>query len=346
MLRYLTAGESHGRALLAILEGMPAGLKVRINRIDQELKQRQLGYGRGKRMRIERDKVEISSGLKNGLTLGSPIGILIKNRDFSIERLLKVVCPRPGHADLTGLLKYGFSDIRNVLERASARETAVRVAVGAICKMFLEEFKINIKSRVLEVGGKKSRSKMKIIIDEARKRQDTVGGIFEVAVRNVIPGLGSYVQPDRRLDARFTQAIMSIPGIKAVEIGLGFGYADKFGSDVHDVICYSKAKGFYRKTNNAGGIEGGVSNGEDIILCACMKPISTLLAPLDSVNIKTKKKAKANIERSDICVVEAAGVIAEAVVAFELARAFLEKFGSDALRDIKVSYQNYLKRLK
>jgi len=346
MLRYLTAGESHGKALLAILEGMPAGLKVEVNRINQQLKRRQQGYGRGKRMQIERDKAEILSGLKSAFTLGSPIGILIKNQDTSIERLPKVVCPRPGHTDLAGLLKYGFSDIRNVLERASARETAARVAIGAICRIFLEGFRIKISSRVLEIGGRKGKAQIKAVIGEARKRKDTVGGIFEVVARKVIPGLGSYAQPDQRLDARLTQAIMSIPGIKAVQIGLGFGYADKFGSQVHDAIYYSKTKGFYRKTNNTGGIEGGISNGEDIILSACMKPISTLLAPLDSVNIKTKAGAKASIERSDICVVEAAGVIAEAVVAFELARAVLLKFGSDAITDIKASYRNYLKRLR
>ena len=345
MLRYLTAGESHGKTLLAILEGMPAGLKVKIDQINQELKRRQQGYGRGRRMRIEKDKVQILSGVKNGLTLGSPIGILIENKDFSIERLPQVVCPRPGHADLAGLLKYGFSDIRDVLERASARETAARVAIGAICKIFLENFGIKLISRVLEIGGRKDKKQTQKIIDQAKARKDTVGGIFEVIVKNVIPGLGSYVQPDRRLDGKLTQAIMSIPGIKAVQVGLGFDYVDKFGSEVHDAIYYSRPKGFYRKTNNAGGIEGGISNGEDIILSACMKPISTLLAPLGSVNIKTKAKAKASIERSDICVVEAAGVIAEAVVAFELARAILLKFGGDALRDIKTSYRNYLKRL-
>lgn len=346
MLRYLTAGESHGKALLAILEGMPAGLKVEASRINRELRRRKLGYGRGKRMQIEQDKAEILSGLKNSLTLASPIGILIKNKDFSIERLPPVACPRPGHADLAGLLKYGFSDVRNVLERASARETAARVSVGAVCKVFLEEFGIRIISRVLEIGGSSARGPMKEIIDRARENRDTVGGIFEVKASNVVSGLGSYAQPDRRLDACLAKAIMSIPGVKAVQIGLGFGYAGKCGSEVHDPIYYSKNKGFYRLTNNAGGIEGGVSNGEDIILSACMKPISTLLRPLESVNIKSKKKARASIERSDICVVEAAGIIAEAGVAFELTRAFLEKFGSDALPDIKASYRLYLNRAK
>ena len=345
MLRYLTAGESHGRGLLAVLEGIPAGLKIKVNRINQEMRRRQQGYGRGERMQIERDKVEILSGLKNSLTLGSPIGILIKNKDFKIERLPSVISPRPGHADLAGLLKYGFVDIRCVLERASARETAARVAIGAIYKIFLEQFRIRITSRVLEIGGRKNVTQIKKIIDQARINKDTVGGIFEVKAKGVVAGLGSYTQSDRRLDGNLTQTIASIPGIKAVELGLGFGYADKLGSGVHDAVYYSKARGFFRKTNNSGGIEGGISNGEDIVLRACMKPISTLLAPLDSVNIKTKKKAKASIERSDICVVEAAGVVSEAAVAVELARAFLDKFGSDSLRDIKASYQRYLKRI-
>ena len=353
MLRFLTAGESHARALLAILEGMPAGLRVDAQRINQELRRRQQGFGRGKRMQIEEDKVQIISGLKKGITLGSPIGLLIENKDFSIERLPKVTSPRPGHADLAGLLKYGFTDIRNVLERASARETASRVGIGAICKIFLGEFKIRISSRVLSIGGESLSQAMNRKIIEARTNKDTVGGIFEVVAKGVPCGLGSYVQPDRRLDGRLAQAIMSIPGIKAVEIGLGFGYADKFGSQVHDALYYSKAKsltcsgrqGYFRKTDNAGGIEGGISNGEDIIIRACMKPISTLLKPLDSVNIITKKPAKASIERSDICVVESAAVIAESACAYVLADAFLEKFGCDYLLDIKDNHHNYLKRI-
>lgn len=346
MLRYLTAGESHGKALVAILEGMPAGLRIDLARINQELKRRQQGLGRGKRMQMEKDKAEIFSGLKKGITLGSPIALLIENKDFSIERLPKVTSPRPGHADLAGLLKYGFTDVRNVLERASARETASRVGIGAICKIFLAEFKIRISSKVLSIAGESSHLAMVKKILEAKERKDTVGGVFEVAARGLPCGLGSYVQPDRRLDARLTQAIMSIPGIKGVEIGLGFGYADKFGSGVHDAIYYTKNKGYFRKTNHAGGIEGGISNGEDIILGACMKPISTLMHPLDSVNIITKKPAKATVQRSDICVVESAGVIAESVCAYVLADAFLEKFGSDALTDIKDNYQNYLKRIR
>ncbi len=346
MLRYLTAGESHGQALLAILEGMPAGLKLDAGRINSELSRRQLGLGRGKRMQIEKDKVQIISGLKQGLTLGSPIGILIKNKDSSIERLPRITCPRPGHADLAGLLKYGFTDVRCVLERASARETAARVGIGAICKLFLGEFKIKITSRVLCIGGEEGLSGMKSKVDQAKDNKDTVGGIFEVKADGVPCGLGSYSQYDRRLDARLAQAVISIPGIKALGFGLGFGYAYRFGSICHDAIYYSKVKGYFRKTNNAGGIEGGVSNGEEIILRACMKPISTLLQPLASVNIASKKQGSATVERSDICAVEAAGVVAESMCAYVLACAMLEKFGADAVKDIKDNYINYLKRLR
>jgi len=346
MLRYLTAGESHGRALLAILEGMPAGLKLDVNKINQELKRRQSGFGRGRRMQIEKDKAQILSGLKAGKTLGSPIALLIENKDSSIERLAKVSCPRPGHADLAGLLKYGLTDARGVLERASARSTAATVGMGAVCKALLREFKISIASEVLAIGGECSSAGMKEKITEALNNKDTVGGIFEVAATGVPAGLGSYAQPDRRLDGCIAQEIISIPGIKSIEIGLGLGYAVSFGSEVHDEICYSKSHGYFRKTNNAGGIEGGVSNGEDIIIRACMKPISTLMKPLESVNISTKKLAKAAVERSDICVVEAAGVVAESALAFVLANALLEKFGSDSLSDIKKAHLDYLKRIK
>ncbi|RKY33265.1 MAG: chorismate synthase [Candidatus Omnitrophota bacterium] len=345
MLRYLTAGESHARTLVAILEGMPAGLKINPLKINHELRRRQQGVGRGKRMQIEKDKAQIISGLKGSVTLGSPIAILIENKDFSIERLGTVKFARPGHADLAGALKYGFKDIRCVLERASARETAARVGIGAICKMLLKEFKIRIISRSVSIGAESKKAAILKKVREARNKKDTLGGIFEVIAKGVPVGLGSYVSADRRLDAKLTQSIMSIPGIKAVGIGMGFACADKFGSQVHDAIYYSKAKGFYRKTNNAGGIEGGVSNGENIIIRACMKPISTLLNPLDSVNINSKKPAKATVERSDICAVESAGVIAESAVAFVLAEALLDKFGSDALIDIKNNYQNYLKRI-
>lgn len=345
MLRYLTAGESHGKALVAILEGMPAGLKLDTAKINKELKRRQAGFGRGKRMQIENDTAQILSGIKNMTTLGSPVALLIQNKDYKIEKLHKVFCPRPGHADLAGLLKYGFQDIREVLERASARSTAATVGVGAICKIFLSEFGINIRSKIVSVGGQAGQELIKKKITEAMEKKDTVGGIFEVIAQGVPVGLGSYVQPDRRLDAKLSGGIISIPGIKAVEVGLGFGYADKFGSEVHDEIFHSKGKGYYRNTNNAGGIEGGISNGQDIILRACMKPICTLMNPLDSVNITTKKSDKAAAERSDVCVVESAGVVAEAVCAYVLADMFLEKFGSDNLIDIKESYKSYLKRV-
>ena len=344
MLRLLSAGESHGKGLVAILDGMPAGLSVKIDFINSELKRRQMGFGRGKRMQIENDKAQIISGLKVGKTLGSPIALLIENRDFSIEKLHKVISPRPGHADLAGLLKYGFSDIRDVLERASARSTAATVGIGALCKIFLKGFKIDISSRVVSIGGETTHQARVAKIKEAISNKDTVGGIFEVNATGVPVGLGSYVQQDRRLDAKLACSIMSIPGIKAVEIGLGFGYADKFGSEVHDAIYFSKK--YCRKTNNAGGIEGGISNGEPIILRACMKPISTLMNPLDSVNIISKKTSKAASERSDICVVESAGVVAESCVAFVLVDTFLEKFGCDSLLDITAGYKNYLRRIK
>ncbi len=314
--------------------------------INRELKRRQAGFGRGKRMQIEKDRVQIISGLKNNRTLGSPITLFIQNKDFSIERLTRVIAPRPGHADLSGFLKYGFSDIREVLERASARSTVASVGVGALCKILLLEFGIGIASTVLSVGGEATAAGIKERITEAMRNKDTVGGIFQVSVSKVPPGLGSYAQADRRLDGRLAGALMSIPGIKAVEIGLGLGYAVSFGSEVHDAIYYSKAKGYFRSTNNAGGLEGGISNGEDVILRCCMKPISTLMHPLDSVNILNRRPAKAAVERSDVCVVQAAGVVAEAQAAFVLADAFLEKFGSDNLSDIKRAYQSYIKRIK
>jgi chorismate synthase len=256
-----------------------------------------------------------------------------------------VVCPRPGHADLAGLLKYGAGDIRQVLERASARSTVAIVAVGAVCKIFLNAFKINLASRVLSIGGETGPEATREMIKQAQEEKDTVGGIFEVVISRAPAGLGSYAQPDRRLDGRLAQGVMSIPGIKAVEIGLGFGYADKFGSQAHDAIYYAKGKGYWRKTNNAGGIEGGLSNGEDIVLRACMKPICTLRAPLDSVDIRTRKPSKASVERSDTCVVEAAGVVGESACAYVLADALLEKFGADSLSDIKAAYASYLKRI-
>ena len=337
MLRFLTAGESHGKSLVAILEGMPAGLKISEAKINAELRRRKEGAGRGPRMKIELDKVKILSGVRKGKTIASPIALLIENKDTSIDRLASKIAPRPGHADLAGCLKYGFSSVNDVWERASARETAARVAVGAVCKILLSEFKIKIQSRVLSIGGETTIAGIKKVIEIAKDEKDTLGGIFEVKVVNPPVGLGSYVHFDRRLDAKIAASCMSIPGVKAIEIGLGFGYAYRFGSEAHDPILYSKAKGLYHTSNNAGGIEGGITNGEDIVLRCCMKPISTLVSPLESVNINTKRRARASVFRSDICVVEAAGVVAESMVGFEVAAAFLDRFGSDSIAQIRKS---------
>nr|MBU1328248.1 chorismate synthase [Candidatus Omnitrophota bacterium] len=346
MLRFLTAGESHGDALIGILEGMPAGLKIDTKHINRDLKRRQEGYGRGQRMQIEHDQAKILSGLMRGVTIGSPIAIIIENKDSSIDQLPAVKNPRPGHADLAGILKYGFKDARCVLERASARETAVRVGIGAICKILLAEFDIKIMSRVLMIGGAESEKLMKDKIDEARKSKDTLGGAFEVIAKGAPPGLGSCVHYDRRLDASIAEMIMSIPAIKAVEIGNAIECAGKSGSKVHDEIFYSKGKGIYRKTNNAGGIEGGMSNGEDIVVRGYMKPISTLMDGLDTIDIDTKKQVKASTERSDVCAVSAAGVVGEAVLAFVIANMFLEKFGRDSIAEIDRNYKGYIAGLK
>lgn len=381
MLRYLTAGESHGKCLIAILEGMPSGLKINVGRINRELSNRQKGYGRSSRMKMESDRIEILSGVRKGETIGSPISLRIENKDFKIDKLPKIKSPRPGHADLAGALKYDRADIRDILERASARETAARVAVGAICKLLLREFSIGSLSHVVMIGGikvhvrkvdiyemepcvlfgkiksKSSKSLLSCVdkateklmikeIDKAKKAKDTIGGIFEIIVINLPPGLGSHTQWDRRLDGLLSRALISIPGVKGVEIGLGFKSANAFGSQVHDEICYKKGKGFFRSSNNAGGIEGGMSNGQPLILRCAMKPISTLGSPLNSVDILSKKITRATVERSDICAVPAAGVVGEAVVATELASVMLEKFGGDSLREMKRNYQGYLKQVK
>jgi len=390
MLRYLTAGESHGRELTAIIEGMPAGLGVSSADIDAELKRRQSGYGRGGRMKIESDRVEITSGLRHGKTLGSPIALVVRNKDWenwteimapgepssaSVERA--VTRPRPGHADLTGGLKYGHRDLRNVLERSSARETTMRVAAGTVARCLLREMGMDVMSWVTEIGGvrgetkgasaamfksaegsevrcpdeKASKAMMKMI-DRAKAEGDSLGGAFEVVVTGVPPGLGSYVQWDRKLDARLVFSLMSIQAIKGAEVGMGFKVASTPGSGVHDEISYSRRgasagfwprrPGFTRKTNNAGGIEGGMSNGEPIVLRAAMKPIPTLYKPLRSIDIDTKKPFKASVERSDVCAVPAAAVIGEAVVAFEVACAFVEKFGGDSIAEMKRNYLSYL----
>jgi len=388
MLRYLTAGESHGRALIAILEGIPAGLKLTAEDIDKDLARRKVGYGRGDRMKIEKDKVKILSGVRHGRTLGSPIALMIENLDWqnwhkimkveedevSLRETTPVTNPRPGHADLTGAIKRNLKDVRDVLERASARETAVRVAVGAICKKFLRQFNISFYSRVLQIGSVRDRSdwhlavenyqlvessplrcldkeaekKMISLIDRTREKGDSLGGIFEVIATGLPPGLGDYVQWDLKLDAQLAGAMMSIQAIVGVEIGLGFAAAERLGSEVQDEIFYDHEEGkFYRGTNNLGGIEGGMSNGEPIILRAAMKPISTLRRPLRSVNLLTKEKVRATKERSDICAVPAASVIAEAVVAFEIAKAVREKFGGDSVEEARrnyISYMDYVKR--
>jgi len=371
MIRFLTSGESHGKALMAILEGIPAGLELLEEDINIELGRRQVGYGRGQRMQIEKDRAQIIAGVRQGLTLASPIGVLIENRDWENwkdKKVPVVTAPRPGHADLAGTLKYDFSDIRNVLERASARETAARVAVGAICRKLLSEFNINIFSRTIQIGkaedpstwrltakewarienspvrclGRDEENKMIRVIDQARVSGDTVGGLVEIAAINIPVGLGSYIQWDTKLDGRLAQALMSIQAIKAVEIGLGIKVAGLPGSQVHDEISLVKGRGLAHTTNRAGGIEGGMTNGETIILRATMKPIATLTKPLLSVDLKTGKTVKATVERSDVCAVPAAGVIAENVVAFELARAMREKFGGDSLREMKRNYHGYI----
>lgn len=402
-LRYLTAGESHGKALTGIIEGIPSGLSISSDVIDRDLKRRQGGYGRGGRMKIESDHAEILSGVRWGKTIGSPITLLIENKDYnnwleamsadaSAEGTIPPVTrPRPGHADLTGAIKYGHSDIRNILERSSARETAMRVALGAVAKRFLTEFGILIGSYVVRIGKigvptlealnprvlasvftKAEKSpvrcpdeaasiKMIKLIDRAIKEGNSLGGIFEVFVTGIPVGLGSHVQWDRKLDGRLAQALMSIQAIKGVEVGLGFEMGRRSGAEVMDEIFYSRkatdtrrkmaAKsredllhipyGFYRKTNNAGGIEGGMTNGMPIILRAAMKPIPTLRRPLRSVDIVTMKPVEAAYERSDICAVPAAGVVGEAMVALTIADAFLEKFGGDSMDEVKRNFDAY-----
>lgn len=396
-IRFITAGESHGRGLVGIIEGIPAGLSLSKKDIDFELGRRQIGYGRGGRMQIEKDSVEILSGVRWGKTIGSPIALFIENKDFknwqegmSIEELhkdsiLPVTKPRPGHADFAGLIKYAHEDIRNVLERSSARETAMRVAIGAITKKFLSEFDIKVFSYIIQIGSYKMDIKSeeleekellslfnraekspvrcpddnltdKIIdlIDKAKSEGDSLGGVFEVFVIGLPIGLGTHIQWDKRLDGRLAQAVMSIQAIKGVEIGRGFDMAARFGSQVMDEIFYSKKMkniqkkkfGFYRKTNNAGGIEGGITNGMPVILRAVMKPIPTLRRQLRSVDIKTKKAVKAIYERSDICAVPSAGVIAEAMVSLVIADAFLGKFGGDSINETKNNFESYLRYIE
>jgi len=373
MLIYRTAGESHGKCVLALVEGFPAAVEIDKGSIDRELRRRQGGYGRGARMAIERDRVEILSGTRADVTLGSPITLLIQNRDYKIEELPEVTRPRPGHADLAGMLKFLTPDARPILERSSARETAARTAAGALAKILLAQFDISVLAFVVQIGKAKAKASklspeemvkirkrspvytldrsaersMIAEIDRAKAHGDTLGGVFEVVATGVPAGLGSTAQWSQRLDGRLAQALMSIQGIKAVEIGAGFKAASLPGSRVHDQIFYNaksheKSGGFYRRTNRAGGIEGGITNGQPVICRAAMKPISTLKEPLRSVDVRTKEAVEAQVERSDVCAVPAASVVGEAAVAFELARAFLEKFAGDSLPEIKQNYQKFL----
>ncbi len=380
-LHFLTSGESHGKCLLSVLDGIPAGLALPQDRLDAELARRQMGHGRGGRMKIETDSVQIHAGLRNGLTIGGPLGLLIENKDFKINELPAVTRPRPGHADLTGAIKFGRRDIRDILERASARETASRVAIGAVCKLFLEQFGIGIISHVTAIGAVRAASdkvaamgfdaiakaqaaspvrcadkaasdKMVKAIDEAQAAKDTLGGVYEIRVRHLPVGLGSYTQWDRKLDGRLAQAILSIQAHKAVELGDGTQGAAQRGSAVHDELFYDTNKPregsglkFFRKTNRAGGIEGGMTNGEELVLRAFMKPISTLMKPLASVDIQSKEAFLATVERSDTCAVPAAGIVGEAAVAFVLADAFLEKFGGDGMDEIKRVHKAYAEQV-
>jgi chorismate synthase len=389
MLRFTTAGESHGPALVSILEGMVAGLPLVAADVDAQLARRQQGYGRGRRMKIESDHAEFLSGVRAGETLGSPIAMLIQNRDWKNwqeimdpapregdpERKRAVTRPRPGHVDLSGMLKYDRADARDVLERASARETTARVAAGSICRRFLREFDISLGSHVVHLGGVDARrpdrmpadlnaaadeSQLRTLdrdaeqemikrIDAAKAEGNTLGGVAEVICDGVPVGLGSHVSWDRKLDGRLAAALMSIPAVKAVEIGLGVECARRKGSDVHDEIdpdeSNVKAGRVRRRTNRAGGMEGGISNGEQIVLRASMKPISTLMRPLGTIEMKTRERAEAVAERSDVTAVPAMGVIAEAMTAFILAQALLEKFGGDSLGETRRNYQNYISSL-
>jgi chorismate synthase len=380
MLRILTAGESHGPACIAIIEGMPAGVKVRLEDINQELKRRHADFGRGGRKLVEEDRAEILSGIRYGRTLGSPIALMVKNRDFANWREIMnpeetknpsppITTPRPGHADLAGALKYGQSDIRNVSERASARETVARVMAGAVVKKMLAEFAIKIASHTVQIGkvaldksdysfdevakvfdsdpdirciDRATSAKMKEAIKAAAARKDTLGGVIEVIARGAPTGLGSVMHYDRRLDGRIAQALSSIPSVKAVEIGNAIAGASMFGSEFHDPIGYKDGR-FTRKTNNSGGIEGGMTNGENIVCRVYHKPISTLGEPLATVDIVSHKPAKATVERSDICAVPRAGVIAEAMLALVLGEAMIEKFGGDTIDEMKRNFSACIK---
>jgi chorismate synthase len=388
MLRFETAGESHGECLVATLTGLPAGIPISLEAVNRELWRRQQGYGRGGRMKIETDRAEIVAGVRHSRTIGSPVAILIRNQDWenwaealpvedsdgAPDRRKPVTRPRPGHADLAGAIKYNFHDARYVLERASARETAARVAVGALAKALVGEFGIQVLSHVIAVGPARleraaeweeivalsrkqvvllgcveaeAEARMKAVVDEACRAGDTVGGVFEVVARGVPPGLGSHVTWDARLDGRLAQAIVSIQAVKGVEVGLAAEGAASFGSKVQDTIHYDReARRFTRGANRAGGLEGGITNGQDVVVRGLLKPISTLWRPLESADLAAHEPALAAYERSDVCVVPAAGVIGEAMVALVLAQAFLEKFGGDSLAETRRNFQGYLEQVK
>lgn len=384
--RFLTAGESHGEALTAVIDGVPAGLTLHETDINADLARRQRGYGRGGRMKIERDQVHFVSGVRWGVTLGSPITLQIANRDWENWKATmsvappdpaaaakEVTRPRPGHADLAGAMKYNHRDIRNVLERSSARETTARVAVAGVAKRLLDEFGISVLSHVVEIGGARVPERLDLpwadlrrraeesevrcgdpdteaaiiaAIDQAKTKGDTLGGVFEVVALGCPVGLGSYVQWDRRLDGRLAQAFCSIQAIKGCELGLGFEAARRPGSAVHDEILFDTASGFRRSSNNAGGLEGGVTNGQPVIVRAVMKPLSTLRTPLKSVDLATKEAVEAVVERSDVCAVPAAAVVGEAMMAIVIAQVFLEKFGGDSVDEIRRNYTAYQDALK
>jgi chorismate synthase len=381
--RFTTAGESHGPGLVAIVEGLPAGLELDGGRIDADMARRQLGHGRGGRMKIERDAVEIRSGVRHGLTLGSPVALLVANRDYAnweermnpwpVEAEVEEVhTPRPGHADLAGLLKFGHSDVRNVLERASARETAARVAAGSLAKELLRALGVRVHSHVVQIGSVRApdppedlgpddfaevdaspvrcldpdaSDRMVAEIDRLRKANESLGGVFEVRAFGVVPGIGSFTSWEERLDSRLAQALVSIQAVKGVSVGEAWEVAGRPGSESHDEIHWSEERGWYRETNRAGGVEGGMSNGEPVVVRAALKPISTLTKPLRSVDTETKEPVQALRERTDSAVVPAAGVVGEAMVAMVLARGYREKFGGDHIEDVVDALRSYGERI-
>lgn len=385
-LRFLTAGETHGPQLTTIIEGLPSNLELDFEALNFQLHRRQKGYGRGRRMQIEKDTAQILGGVRHGYTTGAPIALVVQNNDWkhwqnimnvepiegNDEAKRRVHRPRPGHADLNGGLKYNLKDLRNVLERSSARETTVRVAVGAIARQFLAQFGVKVAGQVIRIGeieapphnlpidelierteassvrvvDEETEKKMEAYIDEIKKEGDSIGGVVECIVEGLPVGLGSHVQYDRKLDGRIAQGVMSINAFKGVEVGIGFEAGELRGSQVHDEIMYSEERGYYRATNRLGGFEGGMTNGMPIVVRGVMKPIPTLYKPLQSVDIDTKEAFTAQVERSDACAVPAASVVMEHVVTWEVAKAFLEKFGGDSMEEIHANYQNYLKQLE